>query len=123
MPKTYNPRRSLSKQFPNIRPTDQPNLQTVLKALAKEGLHVRLAGSALERTNYNDIDLGAWDKDQGTVQRPVESFLEKLGVTEYESLFVAATWAHGWVRFEYQGTRFDLVCTNHEYYLGYLIRK
>lgn len=121
MTQKYNTRKSISKQFPNIRSEDQLNLRTVLKALGEEGLHVRLAGSALKRTDYNDIDLGAWDKDREQYKkRPVESLLEKLGVTEYERMSIAATWVHGWARFEYQGTRFDLVCTNHEARLGYL---
>ena len=121
MTKKYDPKKSLSKQFPNIRTEDQSNLQTVLKELSKEGLHVRLAGSALERTTYYDIDLGAWDKDPGTKSRDaVKSLLEKLGVAEYEQIFIPATYVHGWVRFEYRGTRFDLICTSFPYYLGYL---
>ena len=120
MPQDYNSRKSISQQFPYIRPDDQSNVKTVVDMLMKVGLQVQLAGSALERADYNDIDLGAWNRKRGDARPLVGPLLEQLGVTSSEKIIIPATYVHGWFRFEYQGTRFDLVCASHKYYLGYL---
>ncbi|MBI2103173.1 hypothetical protein HYT55_04995 [Candidatus Woesearchaeota archaeon] len=122
MPQKYNSHHSVKHQFPYIRIDDQVNVRDVLRFLDTAGVNVRLAGSALERTDYDDIDLGVWNKQRrGDVGNVVKNLFVELGVTNHTRTHVAATWVRDWVEFEYKGTRFDLIyCPSSEWYLGYL---
>ena len=122
MPQKYNPNHSVVRQFPKIREDDQTNVRDVLRFLDTAGVNVRLAGSALERADYDDIDIGAWNKrGRGNVGDVVKNLFLDFGVTDHTRNHVAATWVRDWVEFDYNGTRFDLIyCPSSEFYLGYL---
>ncbi|MBS3169845.1 hypothetical protein J4210_05135 [Candidatus Woesearchaeota archaeon] len=122
MPQKYDSHHSVKHQFPHIGIDDEVNVRDVLRFLDTAGVNVRLAGSALNRTDYDDIDIGAWNKrGRGNVGDVVKNLFLELGVTDHTRNHVAATWVRDWVEFEYKGTRFDLIyCPSSEFYLGYL---
>jgi len=111
----------------HIKAEDAPKLERVVAALSKKGFKVRLAGSAAQRPDYNDIDLGCWingEYDGGDHHRQKDvrdalSAAKAEHLTWQDNPLWATTVYTARIKFKIEGTKFDLMYSPSGQHLKY----
>ena len=109
----------------HIKPEDLPKLEKVVNALSKKGFGVKLAGSATQRPDYQDIDLGCWiNKNYDENDHRQEDIRDALKQVKAEHVrwkdnMVFSTVYTARIEFKITGTYFDLMYSPSGRYLGY----
>jgi hypothetical protein len=101
-----------------LKEKDQKNLEDFVAFLETRKMRAELRGSAAAgKHDYYDLDLNVWDAEEKGPgyklgRRAIDNFLKGLGIKNinYTSP-VAATWCEGSWKFDWNGTKFDLVYT------------